>query len=99
MTTFKEGDNTLDTVSFTSCTDTTLSFDLANSGSSYTISHGDGLDLELKHQDSTLTLVFQCDSSKWPRGASVSVASKRVRSISRPVWPTVIRSGWSSRMR
>jgi hypothetical protein len=74
MTTFKEGSNTTDTVSFTGCTDTTLTFDLTNSGSSYTISDGNGLDLELKHTESTLTLKFQYDSGQWPTGSTVSVA-------------------------
>lgn len=73
MSTFKEGDNTADTVSFTGCTDSTVIFDLTNSGTSETISKANELDLELKRADSTLTLTFQVDTSVWPSASTVAV--------------------------
>lgn len=72
MPTFKEGSNTADTVSFTACTDSTLTLDLANSRSSQTISHEHALHLELKHTESTLTLTVQYAAS-WPTGSTVAV--------------------------
>jgi hypothetical protein len=74
MATFHEDDNTADTVSFTGCTDSTLTFDLANSDSSYTISESESLHLQLKHTRSALSVTFQYDSAQWPSTSTLTVA-------------------------
>lgn len=69
---FDEGTQTSDTVSFTGCTDSTLTLQLANGTGSYTISETDELRLELARSSATISLTFQYDS-QWPSGSTVTV--------------------------